>query len=103
MISDVVHAQHLLETTQSLLAIALNSFLLYLILQHSDYVGRIYQVCLAIDASLDLALGMASLVAQPVGWKLPFSVPSWPFVPFSILQKCRDVLIENGTRTVGPR
>lgn len=67
---DVDSAHHVLETVLNVLSISLNSFLLYLIVRHSNHGGKIYQVCLAVDAGLDLALGIACLVAQPVSLTL---------------------------------
>ncbi|KAH7711313.1 CRE-STR-45 protein, partial [Aphelenchoides avenae] len=67
-ISYVDSAHHVLETVLNVLSISLNSFLLYLIVRHSNHGGKIYQVCLAVDAGLDLALGIACLVAQPVAF-----------------------------------
>lgn len=66
MVPNVDGLHYVVETLLSLISIVLNAFLLYLIAKHSTYDGKIYQACLAIDASLDLALGILSLLAKPV-------------------------------------
>ncbi|KAH7711316.1 hypothetical protein AAVH_21399, partial [Aphelenchoides avenae] len=65
MIPNVDEAHYVLETMLSVISIVFNAFLLYLIAKHSNYDGKIYQVCLAVDASLDLTLGIVSLLAKP--------------------------------------
>lgn len=48
------------------LSIIFNSLLLYLIACHSSFGTPIYQILLAIDASLDLILSIVVLIAQTV-------------------------------------
>ncbi|KAH7708530.1 hypothetical protein AAVH_24209 [Aphelenchoides avenae] len=57
---------HVVETVVGSISIALNLTLLYLIGYHSNFSAPVYQVLLAVDAALDLALSTISLLAQPI-------------------------------------
>lgn len=59
-------AHQVLETVLNALSIVFNLILLYLIKNYSTFRVPIYQFLLAIDACLDLALGIVVLVGQQV-------------------------------------
>lgn len=61
---ELVH--HIGESIVNSLSITFNVALLYLIAYHSNFGTPVYQVMLAIDASLDLVLSIISLIGQPV-------------------------------------
>lgn len=56
----------MVETLVNTLSIIFNSFLLYLIANHSSFGTPIYQILLAIDASLDLTFAIIVLLGQTV-------------------------------------
>lgn len=62
----VVDAHRVLDVAVHLLAILVNAYLLFLIRSHSTFKVTIYKRLLAVDASLDLALAVVNLIAQPV-------------------------------------
>lgn len=66
-LADIEQIHHVLDTVVNIISVVFNVFLLYLIAYHSTYGVRVYQVLLAVDASLDLVLGIASIIVQPVG------------------------------------
>lgn len=57
---------HIGETVMNGLSVVFNVLLLYLIKNHSAFGTPIYQVLLAIDASLDLVLAVVVFLGQPV-------------------------------------
>lgn len=66
MLSELQEIHHRLDTLTNGLSIAFNIILLYLIKKHSTYGVQAYQFLLAIDAALDLVIGVVVLEAQPV-------------------------------------
>ncbi|KAH7719722.1 SRJ-4 protein [Aphelenchoides avenae] len=61
-----LHHQPVVETVVNTLSIIFNSLLLYLIANHSSFGTPIYQILLAIDATLDLVLSIVALFSQTV-------------------------------------
>ncbi|KAH7671529.1 hypothetical protein AAVH_42671, partial [Aphelenchoides avenae] len=57
---------HIGESVVNSLSILFNLVLLYLIAFHSNFGTPVYQIMLAIDASLDLLLSIVVLIGQPI-------------------------------------
>ncbi|KAH7672996.1 hypothetical protein AAVH_42525, partial [Aphelenchoides avenae] len=62
---NFVLLHNVLETLINGLSIIFNTFLLYLIKNHSQFGSPVYQILLAIDASLDLLMSISVLIGQP--------------------------------------
>ncbi|KAH7710579.1 7TM GPCR protein [Aphelenchoides avenae] len=63
---DFEEAHRVQETITNTLSVLFNAYLLYLIHSHSNYGLKIYKVLLTVDATLDLALSLITLTAQPI-------------------------------------
>ena len=63
---NIILLHNIVETLMNGLSIIFNVFLLYLVKYHSSFGTPVYQVMLAIDASLDLVLSIFVLIGQPV-------------------------------------
>ncbi|KAH7712523.1 7TM GPCR protein [Aphelenchoides avenae] len=59
-------AHHITESVVNILSIGFNVVLMYFIVFHSSFGTRTYQLMLAVDASLDLALSIVVLILQPI-------------------------------------
>ncbi|KAH7710497.1 hypothetical protein AAVH_22201, partial [Aphelenchoides avenae] len=75
---NVILIHHIVETLINVLSILFNCLLLYLTKNHSAFGTPVYQVMLAVDASLDLMLSFFGLLSQPLcvtgaGYKVFFS------------------------------
>ncbi|KAH7716451.1 7TM GPCR protein [Aphelenchoides avenae] len=63
--SSIPLVHHHLDTTVNTASIGLNILLIYLVVKHSSYGIRAYHRLLLISASIDLALSVCALLAQP--------------------------------------
>ncbi|KAH7724843.1 hypothetical protein AAVH_07429 [Aphelenchoides avenae] len=59
-------AHHVVETVVNLLSILFNTGLLYLIKNHSNFGSPMYQILLAVDATLDLILAVVAFLGQTI-------------------------------------
>ncbi|KAI1703772.1 serpentine type 7TM GPCR chemoreceptor str domain-containing protein [Ditylenchus destructor] len=66
MALEIHEFHHSVDTTVNTLSILFNCYLLYLIKYHSTFGVKMYQYMLAVDASLDLCLSVATLLAQTI-------------------------------------
>ncbi|KAH7678379.1 hypothetical protein AAVH_41722, partial [Aphelenchoides avenae] len=62
---NLILLHNVLETLINVMSIIFNTFLLYLIKNHSQFGSPVYQILLAIDASLDLLMSISVLIGQP--------------------------------------
>lgn len=63
---NIILVHNIVETMMNGCSIIFNAFLLYLVRYHSSFGTPVYQVMLAVDASLDLILSVFVLFGQPV-------------------------------------